>query len=82
MIANHIGRIQPFRTLLALEIDSVAFIECLEPALLNRRKMHKYIFAGRALNESVTLGPAKPLHNTTFAHKYFLSFVSWAGTEG
>ena len=75
LVANHVDCVEPFRTLLAFKIDSIAFIQRLESILLNGGKMYENIFTCRALNETIALGPVKPLHYTTFGHKYSLSFV-------
>ena len=75
LIANDIDCVQTFRALLALKIDRVSLVQCLETTLLNRREMHKYIFASGALDEAVSLGAIKPFHYTTFSHRYFPSSI-------
>lgn len=75
LIANDIDCVQAFRALLALKIDRISLIQCLEAALLNRGEMHKYIFASGALDKAVSLGTIKPFHYTTFSHRYFPSSI-------
>ena len=75
LIADYVERVEAFWTLLALEIYRVSLVQCLETTLLNRRKMHKNIFASRALDEAVPFGAVKPFHYTTFSHKYSPSWI-------
>ena len=75
LVADYVDCVEPFGALLALKIYHVALVEGLESILLNGREMHKNIFAGRALDKSIALGPVKPLHYATFSHKYFPSFI-------
>ena len=70
LVANYVERVQALGTLLALKIDRISLVQGLETALLNRRKMHKNIFASRTLNEAIPFGAIKPFHYTTFSHKY------------
>ena len=70
LIANYIERVESLWTLLALKIDRVSLVQGLETTLLNRREMHKNIFASRALDEAIPFGAIEPLHYTTFSHKY------------
>src|ERR1700744_6782529 len=71
--ADNVGRIQSLRTLLTLELHSLTFIQRLVPILLNRREVHKHIFAGGALDESITLCSVNPLHNALLFHGRLLS---------
>jgi hypothetical protein len=84
LITNYVDRVEPFRAFLAFKIYRVALVERLKSILLDRREMDKNIFAGRALNESIALGPVKPLYDTTFSHKYSLSCIIFriVGGEG
>ncbi len=75
LAADYVDRVEPFRTLLAFKIDRIAFVQRPESILLNRGKMYENVFTARALNKAVALGSVKPLHHTTFGHKYSLSFV-------
>jgi hypothetical protein len=75
LIANYIKRVETLWALLTLKIYRVSLIQGFETTLLNRREMHKNIFASRALNETVPFGAIKPLHYTTFSHKYSPSLI-------
>jgi hypothetical protein len=75
LIANYVDCVQPLGALLALKIYRVSLVQCLEPILLNRREMHKNVFACGALNETIPLGAVKPFHYTTFGHKDSPSFI-------
>jgi hypothetical protein len=75
LIADNVERVEPLGTLLTLKIHRVTFVQCFETALLNRREMHKNIFASRALDETVPFGAIKPFHYTTFSHKYSPSWI-------
>jgi hypothetical protein len=66
--ADDICCIQPFRPLLALELDCLAFIQRLIPGVLNRREVNEYVFSCRTLNESIAFCAIKPLHYATFLH--------------
>lgn len=70
LIANYVERVEALGTLLTLKIHRVSLVQGFEATLLNRREMHKNIFAGRALDETVPFGAIKPFHYTTFSHKY------------
>src|ERR1700677_29796 len=58
--------LQTFRSLLDFEFHCLAFVERLVPFRLDRRKVHKHIFSGLALNETKTLRCVKPLHCSLF----------------
>ena len=75
LIAHYVKRVQPLGTLLALEIDRIPLIQGLETTLLNRREMHKYVFASGTLDETVSFGAIEPFHYTTFSHKYSPSLI-------
>jgi hypothetical protein len=60
---------------LALKIYRISLIQGFETALLNRREMHKYVFASGALDEPVPFGAIEPFHYTTFSHKYSPSLI-------
>src|SRR5277367_1014799 len=68
VIPLHVGGVQSFRPLLALELDGLAFVEALIAVFLNRGEVDEDIFSSRALNEAITLGPVEPLHDTVFPH--------------
>jgi hypothetical protein len=68
MIALHIGGVQSFRPLLALELDGLAFVEALITIFLDRGEMDENILSGRTLDKPVPLGPVEPLHYTVLPH--------------
>lgn len=70
LIPHYVERIQALWALLALKINHVSLVQCLETTLLDRREMHKNIFASRALDEAIPFCAVKPFHYTTFSHKY------------
>src|SRR5271167_4997843 len=73
-VAQHIRRVQPFGTLLTLELDRFSFIQALVAVFLDRREMYKNVFAGRTLNEAISFGPVEPLHHSMLSHSN--SFVT------
>jgi hypothetical protein len=75
LIAHYVEGVQALGTLLALKIDRIPLIQDLEATLLNRREMHKYVFASGTLNETVSFSAIEPLHYTTFSHKYSPSLI-------
>jgi hypothetical protein len=78
---NYIGRIQALGTLLALELNRFAFIQRLVARVLNRRKMYKYIFARRPLDEPIALRAVEPLHNPVFFHIHSFSEMPVIGLQ-
>src|SRR5260370_39905375 len=66
--AENVGRAEPFGTLLALELDGLAFIQRLVALLLDGGEMDEDVFAGVALDEAIAFGAVEPLHYTRFLH--------------
>ena len=64
-----------FGTLGHIELDSLAFLKALETAGLDRREMHKNIFAILTADKAVTLGIIKPLHCSLFHILYLFPLV-------
>jgi len=65
---DHVLGLQAFRTLLDLELNLRTFIQAAVPVGLDGREMHKHVVAAGTLDESITFGGVKPLHNTFFFH--------------
>ena len=65
---HDIGRIEAFGALLAFKFDRISLIQGLIPIFLNGRKMNEYIFSGRTLDKSISLGTVEPFHYTLFSH--------------
>jgi hypothetical protein len=65
-----LGTLSPF---LDLEFHLSAFLQRPVSLALDGRVMHKYITPAGALDKSVALGVAKPLHNTSLCH-YKISY--------
>jgi hypothetical protein len=77
--ANHVCRIQAFRSLLALKLDSFTLVQRLVPILLNGGKVDEHILSRGPLNETVTLSPIEPFHNALLFHvNSFRSCVTFA----
>jgi len=66
--ASYFDRVQALGPLLQLELDRLAFVQRTIPIRLDRGKMNKDIFTGRALYESVPFCPVEPLDYTFFFH--------------
>src|SRR6266851_6036168 len=65
------------RSLFDLELDHLAFVECLVSLHLNGGEVNEYVFARLALDETITFRCIKPLHYTLFsAHLLDSSFMS------
>jgi hypothetical protein len=71
--AYHVGRLETLGAFQQIELHCLAFVECAVTILLDRGEMHEDVFARGALDESITLGPVKPLHCTLLSHKLLLS---------
>jgi len=57
-----------FRSLGDFELHSLAFLQALEAACLDRREVHKYIFATLPADKAVAFGVVKPLYCSLFCH--------------
>jgi hypothetical protein len=73
--ARDVSGLEPFRALSKFELDGFALIQTPISAFLDSREMHKYIFARRALNETITLGSVEPFDCSFFLHTLLLSHV-------
>src|SRR5215831_4718304 len=72
--ASHdVGRQIPFGAFEEFELHSFAFIEGAVAVFLDRGKVDENIFAGRSLNEPISLGAVEPLHCTLLSHAELLS---------
>ena len=56
-----------------IELDRFALVQAAVSVFLDRRKMNENILARGPLNESVALGPVKPLNCTFLSHNLLLS---------
>ncbi len=71
-----------FRALGDVEFDTLAFLEALEAACLDRREVHENIFASLPADKAVALSVVKPLYCSLFCHLVlvFLSInLRWKG---
>ena len=57
-----------FRALGDVEFHTLAFLEALEAACLDRREVHENIFASLPADEAVALSVVKPLYCSLFCH--------------
>src|ERR1700719_1160445 len=67
--AHDIPRLESLRAFQQIELYGLAFIQRTITVLLDGRKMHEDIFAGGALDESISLRSVEPLHSTLLSHK-------------
>jgi hypothetical protein len=56
-----------------IELDRFALVQAAVSVFLDRREMNENILARGPLNESVALGPVKPLDCTFLSHNLLLS---------
>ncbi len=66
--AHDAGRIEALGALLAFKFDRISLIQGFIPIFLNGGKMNEYIFSGRTLDKSISLGAVEPFHHTLFSH--------------
>ena len=59
-------RLQTLGSLGHAELHALTFLQALEAARLNRRKMHEYVFPVFAANKSKSLGIVEPLYCSLF----------------
>src|ERR1035438_6989563 len=71
--ARDVSGLEPLGTLGQLEFHGLALIQALVSTFLDRGKMYKYVLAGRALNETIALGPVEPFNCAFFFHNLPLS---------
>src|SRR5438552_16673937 len=70
------------------ELHSLAFLQALEAARLDRREVHKNIFATLPADKAVAFGVVKPLYCSLFCHvltssfKFYLRWKVFGGTKG
>jgi hypothetical protein len=57
-----------------IELNTLAFLQAAEAACLNRREVHKYIFATLTADKAVAFGVVKPLYCSLFCHFVTVSF--------
>jgi hypothetical protein len=65
-----------------VEFHALALLEALETASLDRREVHKNVFASLPADEAVALSVIKPLYCSLFCHlvRVFLSIdLRWKG---
>jgi hypothetical protein len=62
------------RTLGHVELHRLALLQALETTRLDRRKMHKNVFAILAADKTVAFGVVEPLHCSLFHIVVFVSF--------
>ena len=60
--------LQALRAFDHVELHGLALLQASESARLNRREMHKNIFAGLTAEEAVAFGVVEPLHCSLFCH--------------
>jgi hypothetical protein len=71
-----------------VELHRLALLKALETSRLDRREMHKNVFATLTADEAVAFGVVEPLHRSLFCHVYtsvpFNRFTleRFEGTEG
>src|SRR6202140_936031 len=66
--------LQALRAFDHVELHGLALLQASEAARLNRREMHKYIFAGLTADKAVAFGVVKPLYCSLFCHGVRCSF--------
>jgi hypothetical protein len=64
----HVLSLPALRTLGHVELHRLALLQALEAARLDRREVHKNIFAILAADKAVALGVIKPLYCSLFCH--------------
>ena len=57
-----------------VELDGLTFLQALETACLDRREVHKNVFASLPADEAVALSVIKPLYCSLFCHLDRVSF--------
>src|SRR4029077_11714 len=57
-----------------VELHTLALLQAAEAACLDRREVHKYIFATLTADEAVAFGVVKPLYCSLFCHFVTVSF--------
>jgi hypothetical protein len=57
-----------FGALRHVELNRLTLLKALEPPRLDRRKMHKNVFAILTANEAVAFGVVEPLYRSLFCH--------------
>jgi len=62
----YVGRLQALGALGNFEFNRLPFIQRFVSVRLDRGKVHEYILAGLALDESKALARVKPLHYSLF----------------
>ena len=71
--AYHVRGVESFGSLLAFELDRVAFVQSLIPVLLNRGEVYEDVLTGGTLDKPVSLGSVEPLDHAIFLQANFLS---------
>src|SRR6266496_2030619 len=69
--SHYVLGLQTLGSLLHLEFHLRAFIQGSVAVRLDSRKMNEHVIAAGTLDESISLGSIKPLHNAFFFHYIF-----------
>jgi hypothetical protein len=78
---NYVDSVQSLRSLLAFEVNRITLIQRSKTFLLNGGIVNEDIFSRGTLDETISFGPVKPLHNTTFCHNLPLVPESFSGSR-
>src|SRR5438105_15686997 len=71
-----------------IKLHCLALLQALEAARLDRREVHKNIFATLPADKAVAFGVVKPLYCSLFCHvltcsfKFYLRWKGFGGTKG
>ena len=69
----YVRGVESFGSLLAFELDRIAFVQSLITVLLYRGEVYKDILTGGTLNKSVSFGSVEPLDHAIFLQANSLS---------
>ena len=71
--AYHVRGVEPFGSLLAFELDRIAFVQRLVSVLLDGREVHEYILTSGTLDKTVSFRSVEPLDYAIFLQANSLS---------
>src|ERR1700679_1621481 len=71
--AYHVGGVESLGSLLAFELDRIAFVQRLVSILLDRGEVHEHILTSGTLDKSVSLRSVEPLDHAIFLQENSLS---------
>ena len=71
LCADDVCRLKAFGALQQIKLHGLTLVERAVTILLYCGKVHEYILARGALDESIPLRPVKPLHCTFLSHGYY-----------